>query len=177
VTRVGERARPDRERARAAAGTALFVVFGGPALVAVLGPWLVTRWRIRPAFLGFEPFRWLGVAFLALGFTIAMDSWIRFVVQGRGTPAPPSAPKELVVSGLYRYVRNPMYVGMLAMVVGQGLLFGSWPLFVYAGGVWAVFHLFVLMYEEPTLRRQFGQSHVAYCQSVRRWIPRRRGTG
>ena len=166
-----------RSTARAAVGTAAFVVFGGPALAAGLGPWLITRWHVRDPFLGWVLFRWVGVVFLAVGIAVAGSAWVRFVVQGRGTPSPTAPPVELVVTGLFRFVRNPMYLGILALVIGEGLLFGSWPVLVYAGGLWLVFHLFVILYEEPTLRRQFGPSYVAYCESVRRWIPRPRGHG
>jgi protein-S-isoprenylcysteine O-methyltransferase Ste14 len=165
-----------RTTARAALGTAVFVVFGGPALAAGLGPWLITRWRVRDPFLGWGAFRWIGVAFLVVGIAVAGSSWVRFVVQGRGTPSPTAPPVELVVTGLFRYVRNPMYLGILALVIGEGLVFGSWQTLAYAGALWLVFHLFVVLYEEPTLRRQFGHAYVAYCESVRRWIPRRRGT-
>src|SRR5439155_13741458 len=152
-------------------------VFGGPALAAGLGPWLITRWRVRPAFLDFEPLRWIAVGLLAAGIAVAMDGWVRFAIQGRGTPAPTAPPTRLVVTGLYRFVRNPMYVGVLALVVGQALLFGSWPLLGYAAGLWLAFHLFVVLYEEPALRRRFGPTYVAYRGSVPRWIPLPPGHG
>jgi protein-S-isoprenylcysteine O-methyltransferase Ste14 len=95
-----------------------------------------------------------------------------FIVKGHGTPAPIDPPKELVVTGLYNYVRNPMYVGVLLMLIGHFLWFGYWGLLVYAVFFFMAFHLFILLYEEPTLRKKFGKSYEAYCQSAPRWIPR-----
>jgi len=141
--------------------------------VAVLGPWLITRWTVRPPLMGWMALRWIGVGFLVLGIAVAGSTWVRFVVEGRGTPAPTAPPTELVVAGLFQYVRNPMYLGMMALVVGQGLLFGSWPTLAYAAGMWLVFHLFVRLHEEPNLRRRFGPAYAAYCADVPRWIPRR----
>jgi protein-S-isoprenylcysteine O-methyltransferase Ste14 len=161
-----------RSRKRAAVGTAAFVVFGGPAMVAGLGPWLITGWRVRHAFLDWTPFRWLGIAFLGAGLAVAGDAWVRFAIQGRGTPAPTAPPTGLVVTGLFRHVRDPMYVGILALIVGQAMWFGSWPLLAYAAGVWAAFHLFVVLYEEPTLGKRFGASYQEYRARVPRWIPR-----
>ena len=77
------------------------------------------------------------------------------------------------MSGLYRYVRNPMYVGVVSMLLGEALFFRSNALLVYAAGFWITTHLFILLYEEPVLRRQFGESYVRYCRTVNRWIPRK----
>ena len=101
-----------------------------------------------------------------------LDCFARFALEGRGTPAPVEQTEVLVASGLYRFVRNPMYVCVLIIVSGQALLLGQAWLFAYAG-VWLVaFHLFVVLYEEPQLRRRFGGSYEAYCRHVRRWWPR-----
>jgi protein-S-isoprenylcysteine O-methyltransferase Ste14 len=94
-----------------------------------------------------------------------------FTFAGRGTPAPIDPPKELVVQGLYRYVRNPMYVGILSILLGEALLFASWSLFGYAAVVFILFFLFVVLYEEPILMRKFGESYLQYCKNVPRWIP------
>jgi hypothetical protein len=96
-------------------------------------------------------------------------------LAGRGTPAPIDPPKELVVRGLYRFARNPMYVGVLAVIAGQSWLFGSPPLAIYALAVFACFHVFVIAYEEPTLRRHFDGAYERYCAAVPRWLPRLRG--
>ena len=94
-----------------------------------------------------------------------------FTFTGRGTPAPIDPPKELVVKGLYRYVRNPMYVGITLILLGEAVLFESAVLFLYAGLLLVWFQLFIVYYEEPTLRRLFGASYESYCKSVSRWIP------
>jgi protein-S-isoprenylcysteine O-methyltransferase Ste14 len=110
---------------------------------------------------------------IAAGVAIVAECFLRFAIVGLGTPAPVAPTRSLVVSGLYRYVRNPMYVGVLATLVGQALLFGSLGLLVYASLVWAMFHAFACLYEEPTLRRRYGPSYLTYCAHVRRWWPRR----
>jgi protein-S-isoprenylcysteine O-methyltransferase Ste14 len=94
-----------------------------------------------------------------------------FAVTGRGTPAPIDPPKTLVVRGLYRYTRNPMYVGVLTVIGGWALLFASPGLAIYGACVAACFHLFVLFYEEPHLRKTFGDSYEEYCFAVGRWLP------
>ena len=96
-----------------------------------------------------------------------------FAVSGHGTLAPIDPPLHLVISGLYRYVRNPMYLGVLLVVISEAWLFRSGALLVQAGVAFIVVHGFVLLYEEPHLQRQFGSSYADYCQSVNRWLPRR----
>lgn len=118
------------------------------------------------------PARIAGVALAAGGLGALIDCFRRFVVVGLGTPAPVRPPTRLVVAGLYRYVRNPMYVAVLMIVTGQALWLGRFILLAYAAALWAVFHLFVVMYEEPTLRRTFGPSYDDYRAAVRRWWPR-----
>jgi protein-S-isoprenylcysteine O-methyltransferase Ste14 len=103
---------------------------------------------------------------------ILLWSFWNFLHEGRGTPAPIDPPKELVVAGFYRYVRNPMYVGILAMISGHFLWFGYWYLLAYAMVVFLAFHTFVTFYEEPTLKRNFGAAYEDYLRKVPRWIPR-----
>ena len=107
-----------------------------------------------------------------IGLIILLWSFWNFLAQGRGTPAPIDPPKELVATGFYRYVRNPMYVGVLAADLGHFLWFGYWNLLIYTVVVFAAFHIFVTHYEEPTLRRKFGASYEEYLKSVPRWIPK-----
>lgn len=107
-----------------------------------------------------------------VGGIILLWSFWNFLREGRGTPAPIDPPRELVATGFYRYVRNPMYVGVLAMIVGHFLWFGYWNLLAYAIFVFVVFHLFVTYYEEPTLKRKFGAAYEEYLRRVPRWIPR-----
>ncbi len=101
-----------------------------------------------------------------------LDSFARFAIEGLGTPAPVFPTRHLVVTGWYRYVRNPMYVAVVSIIVGQALLFGSITLLEYGALVWLFFHLFVLAYEEPTMRATFGEEYRLYCANVPRWIPR-----
>jgi protein-S-isoprenylcysteine O-methyltransferase Ste14 len=115
--------------------------------------------------------RWLGVAPLVAGLVVYVWCVADFATVGRGTPAPIDPPKELVRRGLYGVTRNPMYVGVLAVLAGEAWLFASPLLALYAAFVFACFHLFVLFYEEPTLRRSFGDAYERYCAAVPRWLP------
>jgi protein-S-isoprenylcysteine O-methyltransferase Ste14 len=117
-------------------------------------------------------FSYLAFPVWMIGSTILLWSFWNFLVQGRGTPAPIDPPKELVATGFYRYVRNPMYVGVLAIIIGHFLWFGYWNLLIYAIIVFVAFHTFVTYYEEPTLRRKFGISYENYLKKVPRWIPK-----
>jgi protein-S-isoprenylcysteine O-methyltransferase Ste14 len=109
---------------------------------------------------------------IALGIIGLLDSFVRFALHGLGTPAPVFPTRRLVVTGLYRYVRNPMYLGVVITILGQGLLLGSLPLLEYGGLVWVLFHVFVLADEEPTLRASFGPEYKSFCAEVSRWVPR-----
>lgn len=152
-------------------GSAVFLVIA-PGTVAVLVPRWISGWRLSPPLLGFVAFRVIGVLLAVCGAVGLLDSFARFAIQGLGTPAPPMPTKHLVVSGLYRYVRNPMYVGVFSMIVGQGLLFGNVRVLRYGVAVGIAFALFVILYEEPTLRRTFGPEYDEFCAHVPRWIPR-----
>jgi protein-S-isoprenylcysteine O-methyltransferase Ste14 len=122
--------------------------------------------------LGFSGFRVMGALMIAAGIAVVLDSFARFALQGLGTPAPILPTRHLVVTGLYQYVRNPMYVGVLGIILGQGLLFGDGRLFAYGVLLWLGVHVFVVGYEEPTLRRSFGTEYEAFRRNVPRWIPR-----
>jgi protein-S-isoprenylcysteine O-methyltransferase Ste14 len=116
---------------------------------------------------------WAMVAWPLLGVGCAIYAWCvwDFASFGRGTPAPIDAPSKLVVRGLYRYSRNPMYVGVLAVILGQAALFEATAVFLWALGVGVCFQLFVLLYEEPHLARVFGASYEEYRSRVGRWLP------
>lgn len=161
------------KRSSATLVTGLFIIVV-PGLVIGLVPWLICGWHIALAAWDPAPLRFAGVLPIAAGVVVALDAMRRFAWEGRGTPAPPLPPEILVVTGLYRYVRNPMYVSILLILIGQGLLFASPGLFLYAACAWFATHLFVCFYEEPTLRRTFGTQYTDYCAHVRRWIPRLR---
>jgi len=117
-------------------------------------------------------FAYLAFPLWLLGGVILLWSFWNFLAQGRGTPSPTDPPKELVAVGFYRYVRNPMYVGILATILGHFLWFGYWNLLIYGLVIFAAFHTFVTLYEEPTLKRKFGAGYEDYLQKVPRWIPR-----
>jgi len=132
-------------RVFAAVGSAFFLVIA-PGTVAGYVPWRISGWRMQAPLLHFSPFRWLGVLLIAAGVPVLLDSFARFAIKGLGTPAPVFPTRHLVVSGLYRYVRNPMYVAVVAVILGQGLLLGSVRVLEYGILVWLAFHLFVLLY-------------------------------
>jgi protein-S-isoprenylcysteine O-methyltransferase Ste14 len=151
-----------------------FALFAGPGPVGVLVPWLITHWRVEDPLLGVTALRGVGIVLIALGLPCLVESIVRFVRVGRGTLVPVMPTEHLVVTGLYRYVRNPMYVGVVSLIVGQALLFGSAGTLLYAAVVATGFHLFVVLYEEPTMRRTYGDEYQTYCRHVRRWVPRLR---
>ena len=158
-------------RVLAIVGSAAFLVLA-PGFVAGMVPWWISHWRVQTALLGLPVVRLAGGALLALGVTGLLDSFSRFAIQGIGTPAPVFPTRNLVVTGLYRYVRNPMYLAVVCAILGQGLILGNIQLLEYGGAVWILFHLFVLIYEEPTLRATFGSEYTTFCAEVPRWIPR-----
>jgi len=158
-------------QARAAAGTAVFLVVV-PGTVAGLVPWWLTDWRAGPAYA--LPVRVGGIILAAFGATVLLHAFTRFVIDGRGTPAPTAPTEQLVVSGLYRYVRNPMYLAVLAIISGQALQLGRPVLFAYAAAVAATVAAFVHWYEEPTLTRRYGAAYHHYRQTVPAWFPRLR---
>jgi protein-S-isoprenylcysteine O-methyltransferase Ste14 len=162
-----------KSRAGAALGTFVFF-WVAPAMVAGLVPYLLTRWQFQPPLLPVPGTRLLGVGLVVAGLVVLLESFARFALVGRGTPAPVAPTESLVVSGLYRFVRNPMYLAVLAIVEGQAFLFGRWLLLGYAVGLWLLFHAFVCAYEEPALRRRFGPPYEEYRRHVPRWWPRRR---
>jgi len=162
----------DTER-RALLGTIAFtLVVPGTAIVLV--PYLLTGWNLRPVFLGIEATRSLGGALIVLAAPLFFRFLSGFVREGHGTPAPIAPTEHLVVGGPFRWVRNPGYVAVVSLVVGQALLFGSGAVLAWAAFLALAFHAFVVFYEEPTLRRQFGTEYDAYCREVPRWFPRRR---
>ncbi len=144
--------------------------FIAPATVAGYVPYWITGFRFEPEW--FPGARAVGAVLIGLGLLPLVESFFRFALRGLGTPAPILPPQQLVVTGFYRFVRNPMYVGVVAIVIGEALLFGRAALLAYAGAVWFAFHLFVVLYEEPALRRKFGAEYETYCRHVGRWIPR-----
>lgn len=158
-------------RVFAVLGSAVFLVLA-PGTVAGLVPWRISRWRVEGSVFGLLPLRVAGALLIAAGLAGLLDSFARFALQGLGTPAPVFPTRDLVITGPYRYVRNPMYVAVLAVILGQGLLLGNVRVLGYGALVWLACHLFVVAYEEPTLRASFGAQYEDFCGAVPRWIPR-----
>lgn len=148
----------------------LFTLLGGPALVLVLFPGVITRFRLP----GGKPIVPVvaGSMLIVVGLIPLFDSILRFIVVGRGTLMPAVPTEHLVVSGLYRYVRNPMYAGVITALLGETWLFSSRHMLIYVAVIWILLHLFVCLYEEPTLASRFPEDFARFRQNVRRWIPR-----
>ena len=145
-----------------------------PGTVSVLVP----HFLLARNHTGIPPF-WGAPQYLALllalfGIAIVGRCIWDFATVGHGTPGPPDPPKALVILGLYQYVRNPLYLGLLSLLMGETIFFSSLSLLRYMAGYWIFVHLMVVWYEEPCLLRKFGQSYERYCQTVNRWIPGRK---
>jgi protein-S-isoprenylcysteine O-methyltransferase Ste14 len=160
-------ARAERTPWGALLGTVVFVA-AVPGTIVVFVPWWLSGGRVEGTALGVV----VGVAMIVAALPLFVSFCSRFVWEGRGTPAPIAPPEHLVVGGPYRWVRNPGYVAVTAMLVGEGLVLGSPAVLLYALLVALAFHVFVLLYEEPTLRSTFGAEYDAYCRRVPRWLPR-----
>jgi len=160
-------------RVGAILGSMFFLVLA-PGIVAGLVPWWISRWHFESSTIGWLPLRVFGAVLVAAGSAVLLDSFARFALQGLGTPAPVLPTRHLVITGLYRYVRNPMYVAVTSIIVGQGLLLGNARLLGYGALIWLSCHLFVTGYEEPTLRAKFGAEYEGFRGHVPRWIPRLR---
>jgi protein-S-isoprenylcysteine O-methyltransferase Ste14 len=157
-------------RTAAALGSAVFLVLA-PGTMGGVVPFLLTGWATRdPPVAALT----LGALLLAAGAAVLLHAFARFVMEGAGTPAPVAPTERLVVGGLYRHVRNPMYLAVTATIAGQALLLGRYWLLAYAALFLATTAAFVTLYEEPTLRRQFGAQFDAYRSAVPGWWPRLR---
>jgi protein-S-isoprenylcysteine O-methyltransferase Ste14 len=154
---------------RAVLGSLLFLVVA-PGTVCILLPWLITGWRATPG----SPARIVvGWVLVAAGGAVLLQAFLRFVVEGLGTPAPVAETERLVVGGLYQWVRNPMYLAVVTVLAGEALVLGSWPLAGYAVFVAVAQATFVRGYEEPRLLQRFGADYQQYRSSVSAWLPRR----
>jgi len=149
----------------------LFWAAALPGIVAGYVPWryfglgqVALAWR--------DPFQLLGILLAVLGVGLLATCIWEFARRGRGTLAPVDPPRELVVQGLYRFVRNPMYFSVATILLGELLIVRTAALALYCGCWLALVNLFVIGYEEPALRRQFGESYERYTKRVGRWIPR-----
>jgi protein-S-isoprenylcysteine O-methyltransferase Ste14 len=148
----------------------LFVLFGGPGILLLFLPLWITRFRI-PAWETRGQIL-LSAILIAIGLIPALESVGRFIYAGRGTLIPVAPPERLVVSGFYRYVRNPMYVGVMLALAGEAILFWSRGILVEALLAFIGFNLFILLHEEPSLTRRYADEYLRYKTSVPRWLPR-----
>lgn len=155
-----------------AIGGSFLFFWAAPGTVAGVVPFLLSRWEMQPPLLGLGAGRLVGAGLVALGCAGLVECFLRFALEGRGTPAPVVPTEELVVSGLYGYLRNPMYVAVVFLISGQALLLGSGVVLFYAGAAWLLFYAFVALYEEPMLQRRFGTVYQDYRVHVHRWRPR-----
>jgi protein-S-isoprenylcysteine O-methyltransferase Ste14 len=151
----------------AALGSALFFVIA-PGVMAGVVPWLITGYADPAA----PPYAVLGLALVVVGLAALVACFMQFVREGRGTPAPVAPTQELVVGGLYRWVRNPMYLAVGAVILGQAVIFTSVGVLVWLGLFGLAVVTFVVAYEQPTLRSTYGASYDAYCRAVPAWWPR-----
>jgi protein-S-isoprenylcysteine O-methyltransferase Ste14 len=161
-------------RVGAALGSLVWLIIA-PGVVVGLVPWWITGWAVQVDAALWLPIQVLGVGIVVAGVAVLLHTFARFAVDGLGTPAPVAPTENLVVTGLYRHVRNPMYVAVVAVIVGQVMLFVDPILLAYAVVIAAANVAFVKAYEEPTLRRQFGEEYDAYRAAVPGWMPRWRG--
>lgn len=161
-----------RSSTSAAVGSAVFFLVA-PGVVVGLIPWLVSGWSLGGFTPWWAPAQVLGGVLICVGLFVLVSAFVRFV-RARGTPAPVAPTEHLVVDGFNRYVRNPMYVAILAALTGQALVFASAGLVIYTVIVAAAFIAFVHVYEEPSLRRQFGAEYDNYRRNVPAWLPRLR---
>ena len=158
-------------RPSAILGTIVFF-FVAPGIIAGFIPWSLSGWRIHALLPGDWVLVAIGGVLIVSGLAALIASFARFALDGRGTPAPIAPTAELVTGGFYRFVRNPMYVAVLAIIFGQALAFASLAVLIYGVIVFAAVHAFVTLYEEPTLRDTHGASYDAYVAAMPRWIPR-----
>jgi protein-S-isoprenylcysteine O-methyltransferase Ste14 len=160
-------------RVEAAVGSVLFLALA-PGAVVGLVPWVLTHWQMLRRDAWWSPAAAMGAIILAAGLAFLLHAFARFVLEGVGTPAPLAPTERLVVGGMYRYVRNPMYIAVVAAIIGQALLLAQPVLVVYGVVVWLVVAAFARWYEEPTLARRFGADYAAYRAAVPAWLPRLR---
>jgi len=150
-----------------AARVVVFAVLYGGTFLALIPSWFagVGRFSLGGA-------RWAGLVPIVVGIVVVVACVVGFAVQGRGTPAPFDPPRQLVTGWLYARVRNPIYVGGSLVLLGEAIVWQSFAILGYAVGMWLIWHLLVVGYEEPALHRRFGSSYGQYRQQVRRWLPR-----
>jgi protein-S-isoprenylcysteine O-methyltransferase Ste14 len=156
------------QKSRAAIASAAFFVVAPGAVVGLI-PWLITRWEIADSTPMWQII--IGVLLIVAGLIPPVHAFVQFVKAG-GTPMPIAPTQRLVVTGFNRYIRNPMYAGLITAIVGQASVFGSWWLVLYAAAFWVITGSFVRWYEEPTLVREYDGEYEEYRRNVHAWLPR-----
>jgi protein-S-isoprenylcysteine O-methyltransferase Ste14 len=152
-------------------GTIIFTILV-PGTATVVVPYLIITSDFYLFSVNIGTFRFSGIILVITGILAYLWTAFDFAISGKGTPAPVYAPRELVAKGLYRYVRNPMYLGVLSILTGEAFLFETVGVLIFALFMFLVFHLFIVFYEEPVLLSKFGVLYENYCDTVPRWIPR-----
>lgn len=150
--------------------TLLWSVFV-PGTLTTLVPYLILRSSSESFSFDLSGFRYVGIIPILFGALIYFWCAWDFTFVGMGTPAPFDAPKKVVATGVYQFVRNPMYVACVSVLIGEAIFFESAALLIYAFVLFLIFHIWILIYEEPTLRENFGPSYEEYCREVSRWLP------
>lgn len=159
-----------KTRTSAIFGSAVFFL-AAPCVVAGLLPWLILDGYRLPLSMSL-PYAVIGCILIAVAVLVLLHSFARFALEGVGTPAPVAPTEKLVVGGIYRHVRNPMYVAVLSIIAGQALLFASWAVVLYGVVMGIAMASFVHFYEEPTLVRRYGDEYETYRRAVPGWLPR-----
>ena len=160
-----------KPKTAAAIGSAVFFI-AAPCVVAGVVPWLLTGWEFGPVWPASALLAVVGVLIMVAGAAVLVNAFVRFAWEGLGTPAPVAPTEELVITGPYRWVRNPMYLAVLAVIIGQALLLRQVTLLIYAAVVAAAFLTFVKLYEERVLADRYGEAYRRYQEAVPGWIPR-----
>ncbi len=149
----------------------LFFTILQPGIVAGLIPYWILRKEVDRVFIWpWRFYNYLGLILFIPGIALMLNCIIRFAVQGRGTLSPLDPTKRLVIAGPYRFCRNPMYVGVMMILIGETIFSQSVNLLIYSIAILIGFNLFIIFFEEPRLKREFGEEYRQYCQKVRRWI-------
>jgi protein-S-isoprenylcysteine O-methyltransferase Ste14 len=148
----------------------LFTVLNPGLVVGVIPYWILGNRTVGLFTKPLQTHQYLGVLLFIPGLIVLIDCILRFLVEGRGTLSPIDPTKRLVVKGLYKYSRNPMYVGVMMMLIGEAVFFQSGNLWIYLVLIFIIFNLFIVLVEEPRLHSDFGKEYYQYCQKVRRWV-------
>ncbi len=149
----------------------LFFTILQPGVVGGLVPYLLLRADEKEKILqSFQFLQYTGLILFVLGFVVMMNCILNFAIHGKGTLSPADPTKKLVIAGLYKYSRNPMYVGVILMLIGEAVFFQSGRLWIYSMLIFVVFHLFIVFFEEPRLKKDFGAEFDQFCNKVRRWV-------